>query len=125
MSRLLFQGVPGVADESESLRTTPYLCHPERVPAKRGRVEGPAFAFPSVPSSLVPQSPQFVAASDKLHEEGGAVAIYGPPDAAAEAYLSLYALQDRGQESAGIATADGHRLANIKGMGLVSEIFTS
>ena len=36
----------------------------------------------------------------------------------------LYALQHRGQESAGIATADGQHLANIKGMGLVSEIFT-
>ncbi len=33
-------------------------------------------------------------------------------------------LQHRGQESAGIATADGQHLANIKGMGLVSEIFT-
>ena len=40
------------------------------------------------------------------------------------AYLGLYALQHRGQESAGIATADGQHLANIKGMGLVSEIFT-
>jgi amidophosphoribosyltransferase len=52
------------------------------------------------------------------------VAIYGHPQAAREAYLGLYALQHRGQESAGIATADGTRLANIKGMGLVSEIFT-
>ncbi len=33
-------------------------------------------------------------------------------------------MQHRGQESAGIATADGQHLANIKGMGLVSEIFT-
>jgi len=52
------------------------------------------------------------------------MAIYGHPDAARQAYLGLYALQHRGQESAGIATADGHHLANIKGMGLVSEIFT-
>jgi amidophosphoribosyltransferase len=52
------------------------------------------------------------------------VAIHGHPDAARQAYLGLYALQHRGQESAGIATADGERLANIKGMGLVSEIFT-
>ncbi len=36
----------------------------------------------------------------------------------------LYALQHRGQESAGIATADGHHLSNIKGMGLVADIFT-
>ena len=62
--------------------------------------------------------------SDKLREECGVVAIHGHPDAARQAYLGLYALQHRGQESAGIATADGQRLANIKGMGLVSEIFT-
>jgi len=61
---------------------------------------------------------------DKLREECGVCAIYAHPDAARQAYLSLYALQHRGQESAGIATADGQHLANIKGMGLVSEIFT-
>ena len=61
---------------------------------------------------------------DKLHEECGVVAIHGHPDAARQAYLGLYALQHRGQESAGIATANGLHLANIKGMGLVSEIFT-
>jgi amidophosphoribosyltransferase len=60
----------------------------------------------------------------KLREECGVVAIHGHPDAARQAYLALYALQHRGQESAGIATADGSHLANIKGMGLVSEIFT-
>ena len=60
----------------------------------------------------------------KLREECGVVAIHGHPDAARQAYLALYALQHRGQESAGIATADGQFLANIKGMGLVSEIFT-
>ena len=60
----------------------------------------------------------------KLKEECGVVAIHGHPDAARQAYLALYALQHRGQESAGIATADGQHLANIKGMGLVSEIFT-
>jgi amidophosphoribosyltransferase len=65
-----------------------------------------------------------VAAGDKLREECGVVAIHGHPAAARQAYLGLYALQHRGQESAGIATADGHHLANIKGMGLVSEIFT-
>jgi amidophosphoribosyltransferase len=65
-----------------------------------------------------------VADGDALHEECGVVAVHGHPDAARQAYLGLYALQHRGQESAGIATADGQRLANIKGMGLVSEIFT-
>jgi amidophosphoribosyltransferase len=61
---------------------------------------------------------------DKLREECGVVAIHGHPEAARQVYLGLYALQHRGQESAGIASADGQRLANIKGMGLVSEIFT-
>ena len=60
----------------------------------------------------------------KLREECGVVAIHGHADAARQVYLGLYALQHRGQESAGIASADGQRLANIKGMGLVSEIFT-
>ncbi len=40
---------------------------------------------------------------DKLHEECGVFGIYGHPEAANMAYLGLYALQHRGQESAGIA----------------------
>ncbi len=65
-----------------------------------------------------------LSAFDKLREECGVVAVHGHADAARQVYLGLYALQHRGQESAGIASADGQRLANIKGMGLVSEIFT-
>src|ERR1700729_394177 len=61
---------------------------------------------------------------DKLREECGVVAVHGHPDAARQAYLALYALQHRGQESAGIATADFTNLYNIKGMGLVADIFT-
>jgi len=61
---------------------------------------------------------------DKLREECGVVAIHNHPDAARQAYLALYSLQHRGQESAGIATADYKNLWNIKGMGLVAEIFT-
>ncbi|HEX4321937.1 MAG TPA: amidophosphoribosyltransferase, partial [Acidobacteriaceae bacterium] len=60
----------------------------------------------------------------KLREECGVMAVYGHPEAARQVYLGLYALQHRGQESAGIATANGYNLSNIKGMGLVSEIFT-
>ena len=62
--------------------------------------------------------------TDKLHEECGVVAISGHPDAARQVYMGLYALQHRGQESAGIAVADGVNLQNIKGMGLVADIFT-
>jgi amidophosphoribosyltransferase len=61
---------------------------------------------------------------DKLREECGVMAVYGHPDAARMTYWGLYALQHRGQESAGIASSDGQDLNDIKGMGLVSEIFT-
>ncbi|HET6935785.1 MAG TPA: amidophosphoribosyltransferase [Candidatus Angelobacter sp.] len=60
----------------------------------------------------------------KLREECGVVAVYGHPEAARQVYLGLYALQHRGQESAGIASADGKNLSNIKGMGLVADIFS-
>jgi amidophosphoribosyltransferase len=61
---------------------------------------------------------------DKLREECGIMAVYGHSDAARMTFWGLYALQHRGQESAGIASADGHDVNDIKGMGLVSEIFT-
>ena len=63
--------------------------------------------------------------SDKLREECGVVAIYGNPEASKLAYLSLYALQHRGQESAGIAASNGERVELHKGMGLVSDLFTA
>jgi amidophosphoribosyltransferase len=50
-------------------------------------------------------------------------AVYGHPDAAKLAYLGLYALQHRGQESAGIAVSDGNNLTCKKGMGHVDEVF--
>jgi amidophosphoribosyltransferase len=63
--------------------------------------------------------------SDKLREECGVVAIYGHPEASKLAYLSLYALQHRGQESAGIAASNGEQVQLHKAMGLVSDIFTA
>ncbi len=60
---------------------------------------------------------------DKLHEECGVFGIYGHPDAANLSYLGLYALQHRGQESAGIVSSDGKRLYGEKAMGLVADIF--
>jgi len=61
---------------------------------------------------------------DKLHEECGVFAIYGHPEAANLTYLGLYALQHRGQESAGIATSDGREVRCFKSMGHVADIFT-
>ena len=50
--------------------------------------------------------------------------IFGHPEAAKLAYLGIYALQHRGQESAGIAAADGLEVRNHRALGLVQEIFT-
>src|ERR1700729_1044264 len=61
---------------------------------------------------------------DKLHEECGVFAIHGHPEAANLAYLGLYALQHRGQESAGIATSDHREIRCSKSMGHVADIFT-
>ena len=45
------------------------------------------------------------------------------PNAAELTYYGLYALQHRGQESAGIVTSDGKQFREFKGMGLVSQVF--
>src|SRR5947208_624745 len=61
---------------------------------------------------------------DKLHEECGVFGVYAPgQDVARLTYFGLYALQHRGQESAGIATTDGHALALRTRMGLVATAF--
>ncbi len=60
---------------------------------------------------------------DKPHDECGIFGILGSSNAAELTYLGLYALQHRGQESAGIATSDGHRFSHHHGMGLVVNIF--
>ncbi|MDB6111836.1 MAG: amidophosphoribosyltransferase [Pedosphaera sp.] len=53
----------------------------------------------------------------------GVFGIYGHPNAAQLTYYGLYALQHRGQESAGIVTSDNGRFHEHRGMGLVSQIF--
>jgi amidophosphoribosyltransferase len=62
--------------------------------------------------------------SDKFREECGVFGIWDHPEAANLTYLGLYALQHRGQESAGIASTDGNRIYRHGEMGLVSDIFT-
>ena len=57
-------------------------------------------------------------------EECGVCGIYGHEDAAKLTYFGLYALQHRGQESAGIVASDGVRVVQHKGMGLVHDVFT-
>src|ERR1700691_305326 len=61
---------------------------------------------------------------DRFHDECGVFAIYGHPEASNLTYLGLYALQHRGQESAGICSSDGRRVHCHKSMGHVADIFT-
>ncbi len=61
---------------------------------------------------------------DKFHDECGIVGVFGHPEASNLAYLSLYALQHRGQEGVGITSSDGAQFFTEKGRGLVADIFT-
>ena len=59
-----------------------------------------------------------------MHESCGVFGIYAPKeDVARLTFFALFALQHRGQESSGIATADGRRIRLHTGMGLVSQVF--
>ena len=56
--------------------------------------------------------------------ECGICGVYGHPDAAKLVYFGLYALQHRGQESAGIVAGDGQKVSIHKDMGLVADVFS-
>ena len=58
-----------------------------------------------------------------LREECGVFGIFNHQEAARITYLGLYALQHRGQESAGIVVSDGKHLTGHRGMGLVPDVF--
>jgi amidophosphoribosyltransferase len=58
-----------------------------------------------------------------MREYCGIFGIYNNPNAAYYTYLGLYALQHRGQESAGIAVTDGQKIRYIRDFGLVSSVF--
>ena len=61
---------------------------------------------------------------DKPHEECGVFGIFDRElSAAAETYYGIFALQHRGQESAGITVSDGKVMETFRGMGLVTEVF--
>ncbi|HLK15678.1 MAG TPA: hypothetical protein VKT78_12820, partial [Fimbriimonadaceae bacterium] len=61
---------------------------------------------------------------DHPKEECGVLGVYAPEQEAARvAFFALFALQHRGQESAGIAVSDGGRVRMHKDMGLVSQVF--
>ena len=60
---------------------------------------------------------------DRFHDECGVFGVFGHPEAANLTYLGLYALQHRGQESAGIVASTGNDLNLHRAMGEVEEIF--
>ena len=62
---------------------------------------------------------------DKFKDECGVFGIFGHSEASNLTYLGLYALQHRGQESAGIAASDGTLIRLHKAMGYVNEAFNS
>ena len=66
-------------------------------------------------------------ANGKFKDECGVFGIYvnKPVDVASVTYYGLYALQHRGQESAGIAVANGEKVKIHKGLGLITEAFNS
>ena len=64
--------------------------------------------------------------NDKFKDECGVFGVYSNKDmdVASMTYYGLYALQHRGQESAGIAVANGAEINMHKGMGLITEAFS-
>src|SRR5271156_6027717 len=71
---------------------------------------------------MIPKS--HIMDDDHFHDQCGVFGIFGHSEAAKLSYLGLYALQHRGQESAGIASSDGTDLYIHKAVGHVQEIFT-
>lgn len=63
------------------------------------------------------------ALGEEVGHHCGLFGLYNVPAAAAQTYLGLFALQHRGQESAGIVATDGRKIRSRKGMGLVTEVF--
>jgi len=69
-------------------------------------------------------SQEAISDRDGPRDECGVFGVYAPGSEACRlAYFALYALQHRGQESAGIATSDGTSVISLRDLGLVSQVF--
>lgn len=78
----------------------------------------------TLPNHDLLDDPDLLVQEDKPEEACGVFGLYAPEEAVAKlTYFGLYALQHRGQESAGIATFDGQTVHCHKAMGLVSQVF--
>jgi amidophosphoribosyltransferase len=83
----------------------------------------PSPRLPLFPDAL-PADVDLAALGEGPREECGVFGIYAPgEDVSTLTYYGLYALQHRGQESAGIAVSDGQRIVVHKDMGLVNQVF--
>lgn len=93
--------------------------------ASTGRTGSPVISLPQLSSHPPELSPEQLAtlAEYERKEKCGIFGIAGPSDAVERCYYGLYALQHRGQESAGIATSDGTTINAHTGLGLVSDVF--
>ena len=74
-------------------------------------------------SDMSPEDEEF-RLDDKFHDECGLFGVWNHAEASNVAYLGLYALQHRGQESAGIAATDGQAFHVEKAMGWVADVFS-
>jgi amidophosphoribosyltransferase len=74
--------------------------------------------------TLAPEAALRFGSGRELREECGVFGVVGHPQAALLSYFGLFALQHRGQESAGIAVADSGEIVCLKDMGLVGEVFS-
>lgn len=87
----------------------------------------PTQASASLPLSGTPVSPldlTYEEDDDAVHDECGVLGVYAPDmEVARLAFFGLFALQHRGQESAGIVATNGKEFSMVREMGLVSQIF--
>jgi amidophosphoribosyltransferase len=99
----------------------------QHVPAVRSLARPRCYHSIEMTSRLERATPAFrrmPVEDDHFHDQCGLFGIFGHPEAAHLAYMGLYALQHRGQESAGIAAGSAEAIGIEKGMGLVNEVFT-
>jgi amidophosphoribosyltransferase len=79
---------------------------------------------PESPSDLTAPFRRVPVDDEHFHDQCGVFGVFGHPEAAHLTYLGLYALQHRGQESAGIVASDGARMSIHKGLGQVGDLFS-
>ncbi len=114
-----------ISDEPGAAGTTrqpfPHPAAPPPVAAQIAATDSAAAVRQQTPAA---EHPEPLERPDRPEEACGVFAVMAPDQAVANlAYFGLYALQHRGQESAGIAVFNGAKVALHKDMGLVSQVF--